>query len=251
MQRVHLRRALGALAAAASLVAASLPAGSAHATQANMSFGCNMLSGGGVVYLGGSTLYQGEVVTLSWLEDVPVLLQVNGDDTGGYQPAGTQIRYVIPATGNYTIGYASQPPDEESESPRVTATLGCEASATGYQVSEFADPVSSEAGVTNVAKAGRTIPFTFRFTAADGTPVTSGVAATRLQSRPVECDGGPYEQVDDYGGNGPEQLVNLGDGWYSLMVRTPKEWAGRCFTLGVQASLGNLAYRQSAEFRFR
>jgi hypothetical protein len=111
-------------------------------------------------------------------------------------------------------------------------------------VSEFSQPVDNEA--TNIAQAGRTVPFKFRVTDGNDVPVadlTDAQVVVELFACGPSMSTDAIEQYVTSTG-----LVNRGDGYYQYNVRTDRSWAGQCGTLGIDVGSGGI---RTADFQFK
>jgi hypothetical protein len=168
-----------------------------------------------VQYLGGSDAQSGLVVPGSgWLH-----LDVS---TPGEQTI--QAPTMIDAAGNETPG----------------ATCSYFVNAVAPTISAFEPPVNMDA--VNVAKAGRTIPFTFTVERG-GVPVTGLTSATARVSR-YACDTDePTDTLDLATTAGSSGLIDLGGGEYQYNLQTSKSWSSACFHLGVSIDGADMTAR--------
>lgn len=99
----------------------------------------------------------------------------------------------------------------------------------------------------NVAKAGRTVPVTYRVTLPDGTPVADPAHFVQLTSQAgTPCGGAPADQVETSAGR--SGLQYLGDGTWQFNWKTPKSYAGQCRTMILTLADGSV---HTARFSFR
>ena len=102
-----------------------------------------------------------------------------------------------------------------------------------YTFNGFFQPVDN--GVPNVAKAGQTIPVTWRLTDAAGQPIADPASFVRISSTKTatSCsDSG--DAVETYAGT--SGLQYLGDGLWQFNWKTPKSYAGQCRTMILELS---------------
>jgi hypothetical protein len=117
---------------------------------------------------------------------------------------------------------------------------------TRFDFTGFAAPIDND--VVNSAKAGQTIPVTYRLTAPDGTPVSDPASFKELtsQSGGGVCAGLPQDAIEYYsGGSG---LQYLGDGNWRFNWKTPKSYAGQCRTMTLRLA-DNTTH--TANFQFK
>jgi hypothetical protein len=109
----------------------------------------------------------------------------------------------------------------------------------------FQSPVNGN-GVTNIARAGRTIPLRWHVADTTGSPVTNLTGVT-VSSDNYECgatSAGDGIEEYDVGGSG---LQNLGGGDYQFNWATPTAYAGTCRILHLDLGDG---IQRDAIFRF-
>lgn len=109
----------------------------------------------------------------------------------------------------------------------------------------FQSPVNGD-GVTNVARAGRTIPLRWSVSDGSGNPVTDLTAVT-VTSDNYECGAtSAGDGIEEYTA-GSTGLQNLGGGEYQFNWRTPLAYAGTCRILHLDMGEG---IEGDAIFRF-
>lgn len=104
-----------------------------------------------------------------------------------------------------------------------------------YGFDGFLAPVPES---VDAATAGRSIPLRWRLTQADGSPVTSldpSDVSVGVVSRP--CSLGETEDLP-FSEAGDSPLQSLGDGYYRLVWKTSRTYAGSCKTLSLDVGDG-------------
>jgi probable HAF family extracellular repeat protein len=142
----------------------------------------------------------------------------------------------VPYTTTQTI-YASV----DSLSPFVIAKRR-------YNFTGFFQPVDN--GITNLAKAGQTIPIKWRLTDATGAPISdpSSFVSVTSFATPGGC-GGSADAIETYSGAAASGVQYLGDGNWQYNWKTPKSYAGQCRTLSLNLKDG--ASTRTAFFTFK
>lgn len=143
-----------------------------------------------------------------------------------------------------------------ASTPSVTALSGTVfAAITSYYFRGFGIPL--DAGLMNVAKAGRAIPLKWQVYDYVVQPVLDlDPAVVKLSSVVIPCEGSgvPTDVITDYEyAVGASGLQNQGDGMYQLNWGTSKAYAGTCrrlrLDLGERNPDGTVFYR-TADFHF-
>ena len=111
-------------------------------------------------------------------------------------------------------------------------------------VSPFSPPVDNDA--TNVARAGRTVPFKFRVTDGNDAAVTDLIEVDVIVELNACEPSLATDAIEQYVSS--TGLVNKGDGYYQYNVKTNKAWAGQCGRIGVDVGSGGI---RTADFLFR
>lgn len=126
-------------------------------------------------------------------------------------------------------------------------SLDITAAADSYTVSAFNQPVDNPPTV-NVAKVGKILPFKFRVTDQDGSPVTSlATTDVSVQVELFPCTpGGTRDAIESYASS--TGLKNRGDGYYRYGFKTLSRWEGTCGTLTLTTPNGG---ERSADFKFK
>jgi hypothetical protein len=128
----------------------------------------------------------------------------------------------------------------------TTSTSAALAQRVAYAFSGFSSPVDA-APIVNSAKAGQTIPLKWRFTDANGVPVTN-LTTVQVTVASLTCASGtPTDAIEQYA-TSESALQNLGNGYYQLNWKSPKSYAGWCKTLNLDVGEGS--YR-TALFQFK
>jgi hypothetical protein len=163
-------------------------------------------------------------------ETAYAILALNELDRSAYlgdiQKAADYLESVQLSTG----GWANYVGDGENNEITGEALWAIH-TAYSYIFTGFSSPI--DMGVTNIAKAGQTVPVKWRLTDADGVPVSDPASFANLLSQPYNCDAGaPSDAIETYAGS--SGLQYLGDGYWQFNWKTPKSYAGKCRTMYVE-----------------
>jgi Tol biopolymer transport system component len=127
----------------------------------------------------------------------------------------------------------------------TTVASGQTKSVTALDFVGFTSPVDNPA-VMNVVKAGQAVPLKWRLLQAGGVPYTTLASAT-LTATSMACNLGSTADLLEEVAAGGSGLQNLGNGFYQLNWKTPKEYASSC--KGLHLNLGEGVTRD-AYFKF-
>jgi hypothetical protein len=157
--------------------------------------------------------------------DQPVPLRgVSGHGGGG---GGSSL---VPSSGG-SVGLSVDP-----------ASVTISYSSVLYNFSGFSSPVDA-APVVNSAKAGQTIPLKWRFTDAQGVPVTN-LTTVQVTVTSLNCASGTATDAIEQYAVAESGLQNLGNGYYQFNWKSPKSYAGWCKTLNLDLGQGSTALFQ-------
>jgi len=143
---------------------------------------------------------------------------------------------------------------DTTSTPKVTELDGTVfALIPSFYFRGFGIPV--DAGIVNVAKAGRAIPLKWQMFNATAEPVLAlDPAIVKISSVMIPCEASnePTDTLEEYA-TGKSGLHNLGGGNYQVNWATSKGYAGTCrqlrLDLGERNPDGTVFYR-TADFRF-
>src|SRR5205823_6194119 len=100
----------------------------------------------------------------------------------------------------------------------------------------FEQPVDN-AGVLNIARAGRAIPLKWQLLDARNNPVTTLTKAT-VTVQTLSCTSGTTtDNLEEYA-TGSSGLLNLGNGRYQFNWQPPSTYAGSCKTMRLDVADG-------------
>jgi hypothetical protein len=116
-----------------------------------------------------------------------------------------------------------------------------------YKFTGFQQPIDN--GITNIAKAGSTVPVKWTITNNAGVGVSDTSSFVELTSVKItlgSCTNSPTDAIETYStGSG---LVYNGNGQWQLNWKTQKSYAGTCRTMTVELKDGTL---HTANFQFK
>lgn len=114
-----------------------------------------------------------------------------------------------------------------------------------YGWSGFFAPVDN--GILNTVKAGSAVPLKWRLTDATGAPILD-LSTVNLTVGSLSCTlNQPADDIEEYV-SGASGLQNLGDGYYQLNWKTPKEYVDSCKRLNLDIGEG---ITHTADFQFK
>jgi hypothetical protein len=127
-------------------------------------------------------------------------------------------------------------------------TIAARTYAVQYAFSGFGRPV--ETGVTNVVKAGRTVPIKYSLTDAAGAVIAELASFVSLRSTAAGCNGSAVDaEVEDTEAAGDTTVrYDPATGEFQYNWKTEKGWAGSCRALELTLSDGT---RHRVMFEFR
>jgi hypothetical protein len=177
--------------------------------------------------------YQGEGEYNETVQETAyAVLALNGLDRtmylGNIQAAADYLESVQLGTGGWE-GYVGDPYGENNE--LTGEALWAIHTAYSYIFIGFSQPVDMT--MTNIAKAGQSIPVKWRLTDVHGVPVSDPASFVKLYSQLGSCEAGvPSDAVETYSGS--SGLQYLGDGYWQFNWKTLKSYAGKCRTMYVE-----------------
>jgi alpha-tubulin suppressor-like RCC1 family protein len=128
---------------------------------------------------------------------------------------------------------------------QTTIAAGQTKSVTALDFQGFTSPVDNPT-VLNVVKAGQAVPFKWRLLRPDGSPYT-GLTAASMTVASLTCSlGATPDQLEEVA-PGDSGLLNLGNGYYQLNWKSPKNYADSCKVLRLNLGEG---VTRDAYFKF-
>jgi hypothetical protein len=175
-----------------------------------------------------------------------VLFSADVNMVGGYGgSAWTPFSATLTSSGSYTLHVIAQNVGDCYFSSWVGIDGVQISGSQTFGFEGFAAPVDNDQ--INIAKAGQTVPVTWRLTDSDGIAVSDPASFESLTSQASgACATMPTDAIESYsGGSG---LQYLGDGTWQYNWKTFKDYAGQCRTMTVALSDGTT---HQATFQFK
>jgi len=163
---------------------------------------------------------------------------------GGFDSASEDIIAQLPATRLGSNEVCVRGTDAKGN---VTTPPTCTTFTVTYQFVGFVEPIAND--LTNIAKAGQSVPAKWRLTDANGLPIEDSTSFAGFYSHPIDCETGtPNDAVEEYAA-GNSGLQYKGDGNWQYNWKTPKAYWGTCHAMYIEFDSG--AVSPIATFQFK
>jgi len=158
--------------------------------------------------------------------------------------AGGRAEVALGPSGTFQITGASGPVQLTVDNQPAVPVSGTNTYAAWTFVG-FTQPVDN-LPVVNVVKAGAGVPLKWRILDDSGNPVTT-LTTAKITTAALACSTGMTLDDIEETSTSAAVLQNLGNGYYSLVWKTSKDFAGLCKTLKLDLGEGTT---RNAAFKF-